>query len=139
MTEKSRAIGRPKRVPLHAQRVLDVDNKDPNFEYRVVNELPGRIDKFLKAGWETVSGDVSTSDAGRVQDASQLGSVTRRVVNKSARADAQTAILMRIPKEYYDEDQLAKQRQVDEKEASFDPTKNKDDHGYAAQLDKKYN
>lgn len=136
---KSRAIGRPKRVPLHAQRVLDVDNKDPNFEYRVVNELPGRVEKFIKAGWEPVSGDVSTSDASRVQDASQLGSVTRRVVNKSSRAEVQTAVLMRIPKEYYEEDQKEKQRKVDEIEQSYDPTKADDVHGYATKMDKKYN
>ncbi len=134
----SRATGRPKRVPLHAQRVLNVENKDPNYHYRVVNEDVGRVNKFLTAGWELVTGDVTTSEADRVQDASQMGSVVRRVVNKSKSANSNTAVLMRIPNELYEEDQAAKQRENDKIEASYDPEKFKNDPHTYGSMTKKY-
>lgn len=136
---KNRANNRPERTPLHKQRLLGVSDKDkdPNYVYRMVNEESGRVENFLDAGWEPVSGDVDTGET-RVQDASQMGSVVRRVVNKDPQAHAKTAILMRKPKEWFDVDMAEKQKRNDEIEAAFDPRKAETDgNHYGAKFEKK--
>lgn len=123
LTIKDRAKNRPKRVPLDQQRASKLDvHKEEGFVYRWVNEKPGRIDSFKLAGWETVSKEEAAryKQAG---DASSTGSIAELVVNPTVDIDTKKAILMRIPKEFYDEDQLEKQKKIDSKELSFDPSK----------------
>ena len=109
-----------KRVPVHKQSAIAVTNKDPNFVYRIVNDSEGRVDQFLAGGY-VIADDNAESEDDRVQSASQMGSVKRMVVNRGRDADTKHAVLMKIPRELYDEDQRAKQAQVDETAASFDP------------------
>jgi len=112
---------RPQRTPLHKQRALAANDRK-GFIRRWVNETVDRVESFKRAGWTPVVGDENTSDA-RAQTESQLGSVVRKVVNKDPTANNRTAILMEIPKELYDADQLDKQKEVDRIEASYDPAK----------------
>jgi len=101
-----------KRVPMHQRQPLSVSGRDPNFEYRVVNDIPGRVDRFKLAGWvPDDKTDVGDNIAGR---ASSMGSTTSAPVGKGT-----NGIVMKIPKELYKEDQMAKQRKVDESEEAM--------------------
>jgi len=93
-------VGRKERVPFGGpQQRFSVSEKD-GFAYRVFNDNwkkdPERIKKALAAGYEFVSEDQSGKSAGTNED----GTVIR-------------GVLMRIPEEFYREDQAAKQSEID--------------------------
>lgn len=115
-----RAENRPERVPIHKQKFLSAPQK-PGYKRRYVNEVPGAIEAYKRAGW-TIATDVELDDThdGFSHVESQLGSVPRRVVNRGATARAATAVLMEIPEEYWLKDQRDKQKSIDEKEKRFD-------------------
>ncbi len=121
VTEISRAKNRPTRTPLHKRKVLDAKPRQ-GYIRRWVNELHGAVSAFQEAGWSLVVGDEDQSE-NRVQDASQLDSVIRRVVNRDPNASAKTAVLMEIPEDLYKEDQADKAQRINEIEASYDPKK----------------
>lgn len=116
MTNQKEAIvkapaGRKRRTPLMRRNVLNYEDKDPNFVYRFVNDTPGRVQEFLEMGYEHVDhGKVGES---RVDKRSADGSRTQVHVGKG-----EQGFLMRIPKEFYDEDQKVKQEYVDATETS---------------------
>ncbi len=113
--EKAIKQVRKERVPVGGPRnILTVAEKDPNYVYRWVNDLPGRLDIFKKAGYEVVEDNLKVGDP-TVDKSSRLGSATTLVRGPS------TLVLMRILREWYDEDQAAKQEELDDLEASMKP------------------
>lgn len=105
--------GRVKRTPVGIRNVLTVSGKDPAFEYRIVNDTGDRIQKFLDAGYEIVQAkDVKVGDK-RVNAATPEGSQAQVSVGQGDKA-----FVMRIRKDWYEEDQQAKQQEVDNTEAS---------------------
>ena len=106
--------GRTRRTPVGQRNVLTVTGKDPNYVYRIVNDSGDRIQEFLEAGYEMVeAGSVRVGDK-RVNTASAEGSVSQISVGQG-----QKAFVMRIKKEWYEEDQEAKQVRVDQLEATI--------------------
>ncbi len=107
---------KPKRISLQEQRnTLTVSDKDPNFEYRIVNDTEDRIAKFKLAGWEVApKKDHQIGDP--LVDTGQA--TTTSIVEKHVGGGVK-AVLMRIPKEWYDEDQTKKQEEVDRMEAAM--------------------
>lgn len=104
---------RKRRTPLGRKQLLNVVGKDPAFEYRFVNDDEGKIARFKEAGWELeLKESVSVGDK-RVENATPTGSAVEISVGQGKKA-----FLMKIPKEWYAEDQAEKQQQVDESEAS---------------------
>lgn len=115
---------RPKRVPVGGPRdILTVANKDPNYVYRWVNDTPGRLEKFKDAGYEVVTQDHEVGSKA-VDRGSKLGSAITKSVGGQI-----TAVLMRIPREWYDEDQAAKQAELDALEASMKDSAHQDRYG----------
>ena len=105
--------GRVKRTPVGQRNVLKVAGKDPNYEYRIINDTGDRVQEFLDAGYELVKeGSVAVGDK-RVNKASSEGSVSQVSVGQG-----QKAFVVRIRKDWYQEDQAAKQQRVNELEAS---------------------
>ena len=89
-------------------------DKDENYHYRFVNDTGSRIHNFKQAGYEFVADtDIAVGDS-RVIDASEFGS-TKRVISN----DGTTSYLMRIKKEFYNEDQAAKAEFISEQEAAM--------------------
>lgn len=88
--------------------------KDPNFEYRFVNDVGARIQNFQSAGYEFVQDENIVVGDSRVFDPSDVGSAKCVTSN-----DGTKSYLMRIKKEWYAEDQLAKQQQVSETESAM--------------------
>lgn len=87
--------------------VLTVKNKDPNFVYRIVNDDADRIAQLQERGYEVVTQNTPIGDK-RVATPTQEGSPVQINVGQGKKA-----YLMRIKKEFYDEDQAAKQAEVD--------------------------
>ena len=88
--------------------------KDPNYVYRFVNDTGSRVANFQSAGYEFVEDkDLVVGDS-RVFDPSDLGSAKRVTSN-----DGTTSYLMRIKKEYYEEDQAAKAALINEIEQAM--------------------
>lgn len=95
--------GRVRRTPVGARNVLTVGGKDPNFEYRIVNDEGDRIEQFKAAGYDVVSGsDVTVGDR-RINQVSAEGSAATVSVGGGVKA-----VVMRIRKDWYLEDQQAK-------------------------------
>lgn len=112
---KSPASGRVRRTPIGGRNVLSVQGKDDNFVYRFVNDTGDRVQMFKEAGWEPVlASDVRIGDR-RVDSATPEGSIAQASISRQTH---EKAIVMRIPKDWYEEDQRAKQARVDELERS---------------------
>lgn len=115
MAEKKvdRTTNRPKRIPVSGNRdLITVQGKDPDFNYRIVKEKPGRVDKFQAAGYEMVTHAVEIGSTGE-RDTS-LGTPVRINLGRG-----DTGYLMRQPKEYFDEDQAAKEMELRSREESL--------------------
>ncbi len=104
---------RVKRTSIGTRNVLTVAGKDPNYVYRIINDSGDRVQEFMEAGYELVKeGSVSVGDK-KVNKASSEGTVSQVSVGQG-----QKAFVVRIKKEWYEEDQAAKQVRVDELENS---------------------
>ena len=101
--------------------VLKVENKDPNFEYRIVNDKPGRVAQMESRDWELVTDGkeklLSTFDSSSTSD-------TEKHVG-----DGMKAVLMKIPKDWYEEDQKEKSQHIDRIEAKQKPNDIKNGYG----------
>lgn len=108
------ASARPTRTPVAGRNVLTVKGKEPGFEYRIVNDSGDRIEMFKDAGWELVdSKDVTVGDR-RIDRTTAEGSKAQVSVGGGTKA-----FVMRIPTEYYKEDQEAKNKRIDALEESM--------------------
>lgn len=105
------------------RNVLRVEGKDPDFEYRVVNDTGDRIAQFEARGYEIVSDKTVKVGDRRVANPTAEGSPVQVSVG-----GGQKAYLMRIKKEWYEEDQKAKQETITETEQAMkrDSAKNAD-------------
>jgi hypothetical protein len=109
LNKKSRA-NRPARKKLTRGNVLTFGDKDPDYVYRVFNDEDGRIKAAQEAWWEIVeSGDqLGDQASGRP---SKMGSQVRKNVGGGV-----DGVLMRIPKDLYEQDQAEKQAEINKQE-----------------------
>lgn len=95
--------GRVQRTPVGTRNILTIKGKDPNYTYRIVNDVDDRIAQFKEAGYEIVSDEsVSVGDK-RVNSSSSMGSGKQLSVGQGTKA-----FVMRQRKEWYEEDQARK-------------------------------
>ena len=103
--QKEATPKRVKRVPLGRPRnLLTVLDQDPNWVYRWINDKDSRLDRAKEGGYEPVLGGHTVGDT--TLDGGQnpkFGSAVAKQVG-----GGMWAVLMRIPREYYEEDQKAK-------------------------------
>lgn len=108
------------RTPVGGHRDITAVKDTPDgYVDRWVNDIPGRIDKFKQAGYELVE-SASVGDSSVDGTHNESGNVSRDM------GKGITAYLMRQRKDYYLEDQDAKQKVVDEIEESLRRDKNED-------------
>ena len=105
---------RPKRTPLANRSVLGIKGKEPGYVYRIVNDTGDRVASFQEQGYEIVTDSSITIGDRRVGRASQDGSPVQVSVGGGVEG-----FLMRIKKEYHDEDQAYKEQQLRELEQSM--------------------
>lgn len=104
---------RVRRTPVGQRQILSVTGKDPGYEYRFVNDSGDRVQEFLDNGWEKVSAKQVRVGDKRINSPSPDGTDATASVGRG-----QKAYLLRIKKEWYDEDQAAKAALVNETEAA---------------------
>ena len=111
-TPKTEAVTETKpqrrvRTPVSGPRdILTVMQKDSNYVYRWVMDKPGRLQRFRDAGYEIVNHETEVGDV-TVDQGSRLGSAITHSTGGSL------LVLMRIRKEWYNEDQDSKQKDLD--------------------------
>lgn len=103
--------GRVRRSPLQNKGKLSVANKDPNFEYRFVNDDGDRVQELIDRGYEVVTKSETKVGDKRVDGGSSEGSIAS--VNSG---EGKRVILMKQRKEFYEEDQAIKQGEIDKLE-----------------------
>ena len=109
-------VQRVRRNPVEGKNKLTVKGKDPNYVYRIVNDIDDRVQDFLDRGWELdVSENIRVGDS-RIDETSRLGKVRLVSVGGGFKA-----VVMRIRKDWYDEDQEAKQEYVKKTEQAMRP------------------
>jgi len=118
-------VGRVTRTPVGQRNILTVKGKDPAYEYRIVNDVEDRITQFQEAGYEIVQSDTVEVGDKRASNGTSVGSAKQLSVGQGTKA-----FVMKIKKEWYEEDQRAKQGQIAATESAIkDPTLNGGDYG----------
>jgi hypothetical protein len=113
------------RVPVSGMRdIMTVFNKDPAYSYRFVHDKSdsgARIYKYIRGGWEF---SPTESEHGRIVVGEDSVYKTKQgdSIVRMQTGEGEYSYLMRIPKELYDEDQAAKQKDIDELEATITRT-----------------
>ena len=103
---------RKRRTSVNGKRnVLNVQGKDPKFEYRIINDVGDRIAMFEDNGWEVVTDTEIKIGERRIANPTSKGTVVSVSIGQGL-----TGVLMRIPKEYYEEDQKDKAASIAEME-----------------------
>jgi hypothetical protein len=117
---------KPRRLSINGTRnVLTVSGKEPGFEYRIVNDDGDRVSQFEDMGYEVVKDSSIKVGDRRIANPTKEGSPIQISVG-----GGQKAYLMRIRKDWYDEAQEDKAKQVDEMEKGMlKDTKNSADYG----------
>jgi len=106
---------RPTRTPINGTRnVLKIKGQEAGYQYRVVNDEGDRVAQLEAAGYEIVTDQGVQVGDRRVAKATQEGSPIKVSVG-----GGQQGYVMRIKKDWYDEDQAAKLKQVNELESQI--------------------
>lgn len=115
------------RIPVNGntRNILTVSNRDPDYHYRWVLNDPDRVEKLQDAWYEVVQNDGQTKVGDRKVDTT---AGTSSVIEARA-GGGRKYVLMRQHKEYWLEDQAAKQRQIDDTEAEMRREATKDRYG----------
>jgi hypothetical protein len=106
--------GRKQRTPIGQRNVLTVSGKDPEYVYRIVNDVGDNVQRFLDAGYEPEKADAVKVGDKRVNNASAEGTVSQMSVGQGIKG-----LVMKIRREWYEEDQARKQGHVDNTERAI--------------------
>ena len=105
---------RPQRASSTVRNRLTLRNTDPNFVYRIANDQGDRVEQLKELGYEVVNAaEVRVGDR-RVDLGNTIGSAATLALGRG-----DNGVVMRIRKEWYDEDQAAKAARIDEAERSI--------------------
>jgi hypothetical protein len=104
---------RPERIPLSQRNVMKVKHQDdPNYHYRQVRDRHGRVQEMEELGYEKVlKGTVATEGDDNLDS----------YVTFPTKDSDECTVLMRIKKEWYEENQDYKAKQIKEVEDSMKP------------------
>jgi hypothetical protein len=106
---------RSTRVPLGVPRMKLAAPQIPGFKCRWINDEPGRLQNAEQGGYEFVREKELKGEAGNTD----LGEKVSRIVGKNDDSSPKRAFLMKIKKSWYDEDQKAKRKPLDEIDKSI--------------------
>lgn len=97
------------------------------YEYRWVNDVPGRVDRLYREDWDVVS----DRDGLLKDDSADAGAKVSVHAGVQENNSPMRAVLMRKPRELYQDDASAAQRRIDETEAAMSMSgERKMDGGY---------
>ena len=107
-------VGRVTRVPVGQRNILTVKGKDPAYVYRIVNDVDDRITQFQEGGYEIVQDEAVAVGDVRASSGTPVGTTKNLSVGRGTKA-----YVMRIKREWYEEDQANKQGFVNQQEQSI--------------------
>lgn len=107
-------VERVRRTPIGGRNILNVIGKDPSYEYRIVNDVGDRIAVMQERGYEIDSDNKIKVGDRRVANPTASGSPNQVSVGGGTKA-----FVMRIKKDWYEEDQKEKMKQVDATEQTI--------------------
>lgn len=111
----SSASARPRRQPLAVRNRISVRNQDPEYIYRVVNDLDDRVEQLIEQGYEIVPQDkVIRGGDKRVDDASALGTNSSISLGRGDRG-----VVMRQRRDWNQEDQAIKALRAEQLEKTM--------------------
>lgn len=106
---------RPQRTPINGTRsVLKIKGQEAGYQYRIVNDEGDRVAQLEAAGYEIVTDPGVQVGDRRVAKATQEGTPVKVSVGGGVQG-----YVMRIRKDWYDEDQANKLKQVNEIESQM--------------------
>lgn len=105
---------RTRRTALDTRNVLTVSGKDPNFHYRVVNDVGDRVQEMVERGYEIVTDKSIKVGDRRIDIPTAEGTPVKVSVGGGTQA-----YVMRIKNEWHEEDKKLKTQKVDEMEESM--------------------
>ena len=106
---------RTRRTPINGTRNrLNVRGQEEGYVYRIVNDIDDRVQTLQEMGYEIVTDKNVTVGDKRIANPTQEGSPVKVSVGQGVQA-----YVMRQKKEFFDEDQLAKNARNDELEATM--------------------
>jgi hypothetical protein len=109
----SRSSERPRRTSVGQRNRLNLRNREPGYQYRLVNANlesdPDRVQSLIDQGYEIVPGQ-KAGPAGdvKVDTPSAIGSAGLISVGQGTKG-----VWMRIREDWFKEDQAAKQAEID--------------------------
>ena len=108
----TKTVERVRRTSINGTRnKLTVRGKDPDYEYRFVLDVDGRVEDLQSRGYTIVENNGIEVGDKRVGSATPMGSTVT-----TPSGDGRRLILMRTKKEYYEEDKKLKEAEVDKTE-----------------------
>lgn len=113
---------RVKRGPLGTRNVLTVTGTDPDYVYRVVNDTGDRVHRLLEQGYVIEDASAVTVGDKRIGAPSTMGTGASVSVGQGV-----TGVVMKQRRDWFEEDQAAKQAYV---KATEDATKQSKDGDY---------
>jgi len=124
--QRDAITGREERVPLGIARQKLKVHEIKGYKLRWINDTPGRLNEARRGGYEFVQADEIDGKFGDTD----IDQTNRDLGSRVCRAVSQTtglkAYLMKIPLEYYEADQRAKQKEIDEVDQAIHSGKLKD-------------
>ena len=116
---------RTRRTPLDTRNVLTVAGKDPNYQYRIVNDTGDRVQEMIERGYEIVTDKSIRVGDRRIDVPTAEGSPVKVSVG-----GGNTGYVMRIKNEWFEEDQKLKAQKVRElEETMLTEARQKGDYG----------
>ncbi len=106
--------GRVKRASVRGRNILTVKGKDPNYVYRVVNDTDDRIMELQERGYVVDTDQSVEVGDPRVSSGTPIGTTKQLSVGRGIKA-----YIMKIKREYYDEDVKEKMDFVDAQESAM--------------------
>jgi hypothetical protein len=109
------ASARPRRTPLTGRNRLSVKNKEDGYVYRIVNDIDDRVELLTEQDYELVpTAKVGAMGDRRVDNPQPVGSIATISVGNGTKA-----VVMRKRKDWHEQDQNAKQQEIDALEATM--------------------
>ena len=116
---QSRAV-RAQRVPLGAPRLkLTVNENNPNFVKRWVNDKDGRLEDALEGGYRFIERNVVVGTSDVEPSNTDPGARVSRKVGVDENGQGLRSYLMEIDCETYEKDQAAKEEAIKRKETQI--------------------
>lgn len=113
-TKPEKSAARKERIPLGRTRLKLTAPKRPGFHRHWINDVGGRLEEAQSGGYQFVMDEgLKIGETALGSGNQDLGNCVSRIVGTLPDGKPQRAYLMEIEEEYYQQDQVEKQKRLD--------------------------